>query len=551
MNILIKNGTIIDGTGRAGYSADVLIKDDRIERIAERIEAVDYQILDATNKVVAPGFIDMHSHGDLTILEVNKAEAYLLQGVTTLVVGVCGVGLAPANDLVREYYNILVTKLFSTSGLQLYDTIQELMEAISRKGVSVNLAFFIPHGNIRAYVLGMEDRPPNTEEIERMKAMVKENMEAGAFGLSTGLIYPPGEFTRTAELIEVSKALKEYDGIYVSHMRNEGKEILEQGIGELLTIARGAQVRTHISHLKVGGFSTGNLASKIIKVIKNAREQERLFLHADLYPYEEVPFFVTASVLKPWVFENLKENLTNPETRGQVLDDIFEYFFQFMKSLPKIARFLVWILPKSIVKRIVVSYLKNKVRILRVNVNHDVEGKFLGEGLRMLYPNRKFLDALLDFIRDEQAFITLSYKWMDERKSILSFFKQDFVCIGSDGFLVPEGNTHPRGYGTFPRVLGDYVREKQLVSLEEGIRKMTSLPASILRLTNRGLIKEGYKADLIVFDPKTIRDRATYEKAREYPEGIDYVIVNGDITVTHGQHLGVLNGRILKSKKAS
>ncbi|GAH45072.1 unnamed protein product, partial [marine sediment metagenome] len=262
-------------------------------------------------------------------------------------------------------YNLLVTKLFSTSEMQLYDTLSELMDRIAKKGVSINLAFFIPHGNIRGYVLGMKQRAATTEEIEKMKKLIKQGMDAGAFGLSTGLIYHPGENTHTGELIEVCKALTEYDGIYNSHVRNEGKYILEQGIGELLEIAKGAQVKAHISHLKVGGFSAKKLPPKIINLIKNARA-EGLFLHADLYPYEEVPFFLSGSVLKPWVFDDFEENLTNPDTRKKVLDVLFQYFYEQMKELPLYARILIRILPKFVINKIVVSYIKKKIRVLRI-----------------------------------------------------------------------------------------------------------------------------------------------------------------------------------------
>ena len=548
MNILIKNGNIIDGSGSPGYTADILIKDNKIETIGKNLETKGYDIIDASNRVVAPGFIDMHSHADLSILEVNGAEAMVRQGITTAIVSVCGLGLAPANKIVRTYYNLLVTKLLSTSEMQLYNTLPELMDAIIKKGISINLAFFVPHGNIRGYVLGMEERAATTEEIEKMKDLIKQGMEAGAFGLSTGLIYPPGEKTHTDELIEICKALNEYDGIYNSHVRNEGRNILGEGIGELIQIAKGAQVKAHISHLKVGGFSAKKLPPKIIDLIKKARA-EGLFLHADLYPYEEVPFFLSASVLKPWVFDDFEGNLTNPDTRKEILEDIFQYFYDQMKELPLYARIFTRILPKAVIKKVVVSYIKKRIRVLRVLHNHHVEGKYLGEALEILYPERKFLDAMLDFVRDEESYITFCYKFMNEERSTISFFQEDFVCIGSDGFIVSEGSTHPRVYGTFPRILGEYVRERQLVSLEEGIRKMTGLTASILALTDRGLVKEGYKADLVIFDPVTIRDTSTYEDSYQFPVGIDYVIVNGEITVAEGEYLGTLNGQIIKHKQ--
>lgn len=543
MNILIRNGLIVDGTGSSGFIADILIKNDKIEQIGENIEAKDCELIDASDRVVSPGFIDMHSHGDLTILEVKEAEASIMQGVTTLLVGNCGIGLAPANEKVRTYYTDLVSKLFGTSDLELYDTLQEQMDKIKKKGTSINLAFLIPHGNVRAMFLGMEEQPATVEQIEEMKKVIGREMRAGAFGLSTGLIYPPGYITSTEELIEVCKALKEYDGLYDSHMRNEGKEILDRGIGEVIKIAEGAQIRAHISHLKAGGLFSHRVTPKVIDLIRSQREKG-LFLHADLYPYEEVLLFLSVIMLPAWVLDDFEENLTNPETRKKIMDASMEYFYQFLSELPAIVR----IIPRFIMKRLVYWYLKRKIRVVRVLKNHHIEGKYLGKALKTLYPNRKFIDALLDFIRDEEASITLSSKFMDEDKSITEFFKQEFVCIGSDGFLMPRGNTHPRTYGTFPRILGEYVRERQLVPLEEGIRKMTGLPASILGLNDRGLIKEGYKADLVIFNQKTIKDKATYENGRQFPDGIDYVIVNGEPTVSKGKHLGALNGQVLKYK---
>jgi len=483
MAILIKNGTIIDGTGKKGFKSDILIKGDIISEVGTNLNLEGAQVIDATNKTVSPGFIDMHSHGDLNILRVNKAEATIMQGVTTLVVAVCGLGLAPANEKVRDYYSIFVTKVFSSSEVELYDTFQDFFKAIEEKGTSTNLAFFIPQGNIRTCILGIEDRDPTQEELEEMKQLVKQGMEAGAFGLSTGLIYPPGIITPTKELIELSKVVSEYDGIYDSHMRNEGTGILEKGMGELIKIAREANV------------------------------------------------------------ENFKENLTNPEIRAKIVEETLELAYNnFLSDVP----WYVKMIPKFLMKKIIFQVFKKSCRIISVMYEHQVEGKFLGEALDILYPGKKFEDALLDFVRDEEGSIMMSMKQMSEKKSILELIKQEFVCIGSDGFLVPSGNTHPRSSGTFPRILGNYVREKKLFSLEEGVRKMTGLTASILRLKDRGLINEGYKADLVIFDPETIIDKSTYSDGRQYPEGIDYVIVNGEITVSDGKHLGTLSGRILK-----
>lgn len=544
MDILIKNGFIIDGTGSAGYKADVLIKGDKIAMIESNIKANDCEVIDASGKVISPGFIDMHSHGDFTILFVNKAEPTIMQGVTTLVVGMCGLGMTPANEKVRKYYSELVSKIFNMN-MDLYDTLQDYMSAIEKKGISTNLAFFVPQGNVRACVLGMEDRPPTAEELDEMKSLVRQDMDAGAFGLSTGLIYPPGILTETEEIIELCKVVKEYGGFYDSHMRNEGTGILEHGIGEIIQIAKGANIPVHISHIKAASNFAWKLTPDMINLIKSAREED-LKVTADLYPYEESSTSLSAVILKPWVYDNFHENLSKSETRNQIVEEVFEMIFStFLSDIPSIIR----IIPKFIMKKLILIVAKKIIRIISVKNNNHIEGKFLGEALKILYPKRKTIDALLDFIRDEEGSIMISMKGMNEIKSIIPLFKQDFVCVGTDGMLITDGNTHPRSYGTFPRILSRYVREKNIVSLEEAIRKMTSFPAKTLGLKERGILKKENKADIVIFDPETIQDKATYKNARQFPVGIEFVIVNGQITVKDGKHLGVLNGQILKHEK--
>jgi len=416
------------------------------------------------------------------------------------------------------------------------------MEAIEEKGISPNLAFFIPHGNVRTGVLGMEDRPATGEELEIMKTIIRRDMEAGAFGLSTGLIYSPGIITPTEEIIELAKVVSEYNGIYDSHMRNEGTSVVDTGMNELIEIARKAQIQAHISHWKAAGNTAWNLTSDMINLVKKVRS-EGLNIHADLYPYEASSSSLSGLLLKPWVYVNFKENLTKSELRKKILDDIINTLMSnYLTNVPEG-------FSKSDLIEGIISYLMTNTRIISALYNREVEGFKLDKALKSLYPKKKTLEALLDFIRDEEGSIMVSIKMMSERKSIISLFKQDFVCIGSDGIIPLKGNTHPRSYGTFSKILGRYIREKKIVSFEEGIRKMTSLPASILHLKDRGIIKSGYKADLVVFDPETIADKATYKNGCQYPEGIDYVIVNGEITVEKGRHHGTLNGQILKHKK--
>ena len=543
MDILIKNGIIVDGTGTPRFKSDIMIKKGVISQIGKRIESEDNEskIIDASNRIVSPGFIDMHSHADLTILQLNKAEAYIMQGVTTLNVGMCGIGLAPANEKVRKYYSNFVTNMFGSTKLQLYDTLQEFMDLIEKKGISPNLAFFIPHGNIRVSVLGMENRSATFEELEIMKNIIRREMEAGAFGLSTGLIYPPGIITPTKELIELSKVVSEYNGIYDSHMRNEGTGVIDKGMAELIKIARDAKIQAQISHWKATGNNAWNLTSEMINLIVKSRG-EGLNIYADLYPYEASSTSLSGILLQPWVYADFKGNLTNSKIRKRIIDEINSILLSnFFTNVPEG-------ISKTELIEGIISYLLRNTTIISVQHNKEVEGFKLEKVLNSLYPNRNSFDALLDFVRDEEGSIMVSMKMMSEKKSILHLFQQDFVCIGSDGIIPIDGNTHPRAYGTFPRILSRYVREKKIISLEEAIRKMTSLPATILHLKNRGIIELGYKADLVIFDPEIIRDRATYKKGCQYPDGIDYVIVNGKITVERGNHIGTLNGQILKHK---
>ncbi|MGV9171237.1 MAG: N-acyl-D-amino-acid deacylase family protein [Promethearchaeia archaeon] len=542
MKILIKNGTIVDGKGSEPYKADILVEGGKIVKIQPDLTSEGGRIIDATNYVVSPGFIDMHHHGDLTILEVNQAEPAIMQGVTTLAVGMCGIGLAPANDKVRQYYSNFVTKLFGKEEMNLYDSLSHYFQKISEKGISCNLAFFIPQGNVRACLLGTEDRKPTDRELQQMKDIVKREMEEGAFGLSTGLIYPPGSITLTEELIELCKVIESYGGIYDSHMRNEGTGVISEGMEELKQISEKTNVQPHISHWKAGSNFAWKFTPDMINFVKKARKAG-LNMHADMYPYEEGSTSLSGALLRPWVYEDFTKNLTDPESRQRIIEETLDMFFNtFLTDLPWYIR----IIPKFITKRLVFWFAKKNVRVVSVIHNHQVEGKFLGEALDILYPGEKFEDAILNFIRDEEGAIMISFKQMSEEKSILELIQQDFVCIGSDGFFISEGNTHPRAYGCFPKILGNYVREKKLFSLEEGIRKMTGLPAEILGLKERGIIKEGYYADLVIFDPTRIEATSTYANGRQYPIGIKYVMVNGEITAQKRKHLGVLNGKILR-----
>ena len=544
LDILIKNGIIIDGTGKLGYKSDILIKDDKIERIGTNLVNDGVKIVDASDKLVAPGFIDIHHHGDLSILDVNKAEAAIMQGVTTLNIGMCGLGLAPANDKVREYYFNYVSKAFGGSS-ELFDNLQDFFDAIEKKGISPNLIFFIPHGNVRAYVMGTDDRAATDEELDQMKGIINNGMKSGAFGMSTGLVYPPGSISSTDELIELSKVVSDYDGIYMSHMRNEGSHIIDIGMDELIKIAREADIKAHISHWSVISKFAQKITPQVINIIREVRQKDGLKISADAVPYDDGSTSLSFILLSLWVYENFEQNLKIPEKRKILLDDIYRKLYSmFFADAP----FYIRLIPKFILKKLIFTGLAKLVKVISVEKNKQIEGKTLYEVFKELYPNRKLEDALLDFILEEKGDIMIQIKHKEEKINVIPILLQDFVCVSSDGFLVKNKNTHPTSYGAFTRVLERYVRNMKILSLEEGIRKMTSLPASILGLSDRGLIKEDYKADLVIFELEKIKEKGTLKNGAQHPEGIDYVIINGEITVSEGKHTGILKGRILKHK---
>ncbi|NVM30657.1 MAG: amidohydrolase family protein [Candidatus Helarchaeota archaeon] len=541
MKILIKNGQIIDGTGSPGYKADVLINGDRIERINEEISVEDAEIIDASGKIVTPGFIDIHNHADFNIYDVNRAESFVMQGMTTLLVGLCGTGIAPANKVVEEYYADFGKKAFSIEP-KLYPKLEDCLVDLKKKGVSLNLAFLVPQGNVRGCVMGLDMRPATDDELEKMKDLVRNGMEAGAFGLSTGLVYPPGSATPIEELIELSKVVAEYDGIYDSHMRNEGAKVLDVGMAEVIRIAREAKVKAHISHWSViSRYKIENLTANAIKMFRDALD-EGLKMTADVVPYDDGVTSLPFVILESWVFENFAENLTKPETRKRIKDEIFQRIFAiFLAGAP----WYLKLIPKFIIKRLMPPVIAKQVVLLHTT-SGEFNGKTLYEALKIRYPDSKMLDALLDFMRDEEGGIVIRIQFKDEERSVIPLLKQPFACVSSDAVFIPRANNHPRTFSAFPRVIERIVREKNWMSLEEAVKKITSLPATILGIPDRGVLKEGKAADIVVFDYDKIREMATFANGNQHPEGIDYVIVNGKITVEKGEHLGVLGGQILK-----
>ncbi|TXT63497.1 MAG: putative D-aminoacylase [Promethearchaeota archaeon] len=542
MKYLIKNGFVIDGTGLEGYKGDVLIEENEIVKMGTEITDSDAKIIEADDLVVCPGFINMHNHGDLNIYEENEGLPYIHQGLTTIVVGMCGIGVAPANDRVKNYYYNFASKAFCSTPM-LYDDYQTLFKDLEEKGVGLNLAFFIPQGNIRAMVMGTEEGEPNDQQLEEMKRIVEDNMKAGAFGMSTGLVYPPGSESSTEELIEIAKIVGKYNGIYDSHMRNEGAGLIDIGMKELIRIAQEANVKTHISHWSViSSYNLEEMTEKAINCMKQARS-EGLRISADTTVYEDGFTSLSFVLLPTWVFQDFEHNLSDPSIRKRIQKEVFEKLYSmFVADGP----FYIKIIPKFILRKLIFSKMSKNVIVLNALKSQDVVGKTIYEVLSTRYPSRSLEDAILDFIKDEEGGIMIRIVTKDEETGIIPLFSQQYVAPSSDGIPMTEGNTHPRTYNAFPRVIARWVREKSYLRLEEAVRKMTSLPASILGLDRRGSLKEGNKADIVVFDYDIIQDRGSLEDGKQYPEGIEYVFVNGELIINHGEFTGKCAGTVLR-----
>ncbi len=532
LDIIIKDGHIVDGTGNPWFKGDVGIAGDKIVRIGHLEPTEAERVVDARGLVVAPGFIDPHTHADQTILANGRAESYLHQGVTTLVVGNCGFSMAPVTeaheDDLKKYVGPFVLGNLSWN----WNSFGEFLAEIERVGVSPNVASLVGHGTIRLAVMGFQDRPPSRSELGEMKTLLTASMAEGAFGLSSGLGYPPGIFSRTEELIELCRAMRPYDGLYVTHMRQvrgrpptfaEALAPLEEAIES----GEKAEVPLHILHVasSMAGAKVlwGKQREEVLTRIDATRDRG-LDVTADMYPYVAGASYL-ASVLPGWLHElgisGLLEALAEAETRRKLKRQLklpwSRYFFSYSPS----------------------------------GKNRAVEGKSLQDmaTTREKHP----VDALCEVLLDEGGGGTYVSFWGRE-PDIRTLMGHQAVMIGSDGWsLAPYGSLgvgkpHPRCYGTYPRVLGKYVRLERVITLEDAVRKMTSLPAQRFGLRDRGLLREGMCADITIFDPKRIVDKATYEEPHQYPDGISWVLVNGEVVIEEGEHTGSLPGRVLRRR---
>jgi len=533
-DVLIKDGFIVDGVSSRWLRADVGVCEGKIVKIGRIPTSKADIVIDARGLTVAPGFIDIHSHSDITALIYPGAESKVYQGVATEVVGNCGLSPAPVNrdnlPLLKHYLDSFFGKVSEYLSWT-WITIKEYYEGVMRQGVSVNMAPLVGHGAIRIAVMGFEQREPSSGELNSMRDLVRQAMEDGVFGMSVGLAYPPGLFAKTDELVELAKIVGEYGGVFASHIRNEGAGVFE-AISEAVRIGREANVSVEISHIKVMGRGNWGRSSEIIKTIEEAR-RSGVDVAADQYPYTAGQTGLYA-ILPPWVQEGgikkLIERINNPSIQDRIRRDMEEG----VDGWRSIASEVGW----------------DNIVVASVNTdrNKPLEGRTISQIANIW--NLDPLKTVFKLLTDEggSVSIILFYGCEDDLKSFLS---RRWVMIGSDhnGVRVGEGPLggiqHPRAYGAFPRVIAKYVREDVVLSLGEAIRRMTSLPAKKLKLRNRGVIREGMWADIVVFDALKLVDKATYQNPAIYAEGVEYLLVNGVLVVEKGKHTGARPGKIL------
>jgi len=537
-DIIIKNGKIIDGAGNPWYPGEIGIKDGKIVKISHKITTEAKKVIDAIGLVVCPGFIDIHSHTDYILPVSRSQESTLYQGVTTAVVGMCGLGMAPIPNGKEEDF-LKIASVLDPVLAQFdypYHTYSEYLDYNEKKRNSANLIFFVGYGSLRwAGGQGSENRPANSTELQQMKEYLREAMDAGAFGMSTGLIYAPQLYAKTEEIIELAKVVAEYNGLYFSHIRGEGASVLK-AINEVIEIVeKSGCVGGQIAHHKISGKPYWGKSKDTTKLIEDANERGTS-ISCDQYPYNRgMSGLVTA--LPPWVLEGEDEEILNsikkPEIQKRIKKDIKE----------GIEGWENWIRDEGFNNIFISTVISDNWKdIIAKNITEITKIKGFSDDF----------DTLFNLLIDNELNIMITIQSMGE-EDIRRIMKSRYQMIGIDGFGVPAsfsaGAYHPRCFGTYPRVLGKYVREEKVLTLEQAIRKMTSFPAQRLGLQDRGLIREGNWADLVIFDPNKVIDKAIYEQPYQLPEGIPYVFVNGVVVVERGKKNRKSPGRVIRRPK--
>jgi N-acyl-D-aspartate/D-glutamate deacylase len=530
LDLLLTGGTVIDGTGARGRRMDVGLRGGRVAAVGEVPEPAR-ETLDVIGKVLAPGFIDMHSHTDHYLLVNPDAESKITQGITTEVCGNCGFSPGP---LLHETVLSQSRTTLARYGLEpQWRTLGEFLDHMERQPLGVNFVTLVGHGNLRASVMGCDNRPPTAAELDRMQGLLADELDAGAFGYSSGLIYPPGCYSETEELAALGTVLARCGGFYATHMRNESHAVVE-AVEEALRVGREGGCPVQISHHKACGRSNWGKVETTLAMIDRARA-EGVDVHMDQYPYVATSTGL-GTVLPRWAHEGglaaTVARLRDPETRAQILEHVRE-----AGSTGYVADSGGW-------RQLVIAGVPTVD-------NRWVEGLDLEQVAARM--GCEPAEAALRLLDEEEMAVSIVHFTISE-EDVERVMTHPLTMIGSDGSARATkgplfiGKPHPRTYGSFPRVLGHYVRERKLLSLEEAIHKMTGLTAAKVGLADRGVIREGAAADLVVFDPETVRDRATFTDPHQNSVGIDYVFVNGVPAVERGEVTGRHGGHVLRRR---
>jgi N-acyl-D-amino-acid deacylase len=523
-DFFIQGGMIIDGSGNNHLirEGDVGIKGDRIKAVGNLSGATAEHFINARDMIICPGFIDTHAHSDFTLLADGRSEGKIYQGITTEINGNCGMSAAPLYGFAVEHRE---KELDELNIKERWNSYSEFFTLLNKKGFATNFVFLVGHGNLRSSVTGFSNRELLYKERKKMFELLRDALRSGARGLSTGLAYPPGIYSDTKEIIDLARETRKDGGfIYSTHMRDESDNLLTS-LDETIKIGFDAGIHVHISHLKTNGRTNWGKITKVFEKIHNA-QQQGLRITCDRYPYIATSTDLDA-VLPPWVYEGGHEEALKrlQNERQRLRDAVFRLYPEETD----------W---KSI-----------RISSVHMHKNKWIEGKSLFDIGR--YLKKPPLECLFDILIEEKLRVGAIFFSLNEDnlKSILAL---PYAMIGSDSSgrsfdgITAHGKPHPRGFGSFPRILGRYVREQGVLSLTEAVYKMTGLPADIFKIKHRGIIHEGFYADITVFHSDTIKDRATFESPFERPEGVPYVFVNGAPVLWEGKYTNTLPGRVLR-----
>ena len=527
-DVIIKGGTVYDGTGEEGHVADVAIRGDRIVGVGDFASAGPKKTIDARGLAVAPGFINMLSWSNESLIQDGRSQSEIRQGVTTEIMGE-GESMGPLNDrmktrLLREQTDIK----FEIK----WNTLAEYLHYLEKRGISCNVASFIGATTVREYVVGLEDKQPTPAQLDQMRELVRKEMEAGALGIGTSLIYPPAFYAKTEELIELCKVAAKYQGKYISHMRSEGNQLF-QGLDEVIRISREAGIPAEVYHIKAAGQKNWPKEDELLERIE-AAQKEGLKIRANMYTYTAAGTGLDAC-LPPWTedggYPALFKRLRHPATREKIAAEV---------RVDSDAWENLYLAAGSPEKILLVGFKSEKLK--------PFTGKSLAEVAKMR--SKDPIETIMDLISEDESRIGTIYFVMSE-ENVKKELAKPWISFGSDeASQAPEGvflksNPHPRAYGNFARVLGKYARDEKVITLPEALRRLSALPATNLGLDHRGFIQDGMFADVVVFDPATIADRATFDKPQQYAVGMKHVFVNGVQVLKDGEHTRAKPGRAL------